>query len=65
MSREPEDIKPTMAYDLCKGYELSDCCEKPFIENTDFCSGCKEHAPNKCQDCSQINCKHKKDQLPL
>ena len=54
-----------MAYDLCKGYELSDCCEKPFIENTDFCSGCKEHVVNKCTDCSQINCKHKKDQLPL
>lgn len=24
--------------------ELTNCCHEPFIEDTDFCSKCKEHS---------------------
>ena len=27
-----------------KEEKLSNCCGKPFIENSDVCSDCKEHA---------------------
>ena len=38
----------------CEGtgeMEESNCCGKPFVENTDLCSSCLEHADNVCPEC--------------
>ena len=35
----------------CNGDEVSSCCGKPFVGETDFCSDCKEHAETKCSEC--------------
>jgi len=35
----------------CKGYKYSNCCGEPFLDGTDVCSYCFEHAVPECQDC--------------
>jgi len=35
----------------CNGNEVSSCCGKPFVGETDICSDCKEHSASKCIDC--------------
>jgi len=37
--------------DLCDGYETSNCCGDRFLEETDICSFCGEHAETSCEDC--------------
>lgn len=31
--------------------ELTACCQKPFLEDTDICSRCNGHADVMCPDC--------------
>jgi len=35
----------------CTGYKYSNCCGDAFLDGTDVCSHCLEHASPECQDC--------------
>lgn len=57
--QRPRDI--SMTFDLCTGYQKSNCCTGFISEEEPYCHTCKEHVQNECVECPYDKCPKRKE----